>query len=180
MRKKDITIGDEYAVVRTYSEYDMAKPLRGRVLAFDQPRRVYSPGSFTGHTVRDGVLVKLLTDTTGEPLRRFGGDGAEAEPVTIQTRNVLRPWAEQIEVNEKRKEREQEKATYEAEQKRRLAVLNLDLANALGPRGRNEADHYAEFRFVAGFSGPGRYDYSHVIVPIRALERLAELAKERA
>jgi hypothetical protein len=166
VNKADITIGGEYAVVRTYAEYDRDRPLRGRVLAFDQPRRVFPEGSYTAHTTHDGVSVQLLDADTGEPTKAWRSD-ADAEPIVVQTRNVLRPWDEQIVVNQAREEREVEAASARLSAKRRLDTLNESLRHL-------ELDLNAEADYVTrrDYSGRVTTDTGRVALPISVVEAL--------
>lgn len=102
MRRADIKVGEEYAVV----ERQYHQPKRGRVVRFGVTRR--SIKDWSTSVTHDGILVALLDPETGVPLE--GPAPGVSMAVVVTSRGVLRPWSEQIEIDRRKSERKEAEA----------------------------------------------------------------------
>ncbi len=107
MRRKDITVGEEYACYGNgRADHHHAKRVRVLKLGVERSGRTYTPGCINGfpYTTKDGVEVRLL-DNTGKPTCH--------DTNVVPTRDIQKLWTEyapeQAERRAKLKERTKRK-----------------------------------------------------------------------
>jgi hypothetical protein len=144
MKKQDIKLGQEYAIRIGHASY--RKVRRGRVLC--DGARSESTGYY-GRRRKRGWWVQLLDTETGEPVAKpkpfaFGPEysrySEEERAWFYESRHILRPWTEQIEINKVRAAAEakrqaaarQRRADADALEARWLRVLQATDAREAG------------------------------------------------
>lgn len=189
MRKSEIEVGGEYAVI----SYEGATARRVRIEAFGAERTVYAAGSWHGHISRDGILVTVLDRTTGEVNTRTETETIELEqpiysigqpPVTTEertvevprqdvviSRHIVRTWEEQEQFEARQAERKHASEEYAAAQRATLESVRAGLA----ARGLIQRPGEVEFTTSGGGNlGPFHVNHGTVTIPLAALEVLLD------
>lgn len=122
MRKADIKVGEEYAI-----GWDNPRAVlsRGVVLEVGLHRQVWSGGWFRSRSANaDGVRVRIT--------ERYGSELDPPQESIVQTRQIVRPWAEHEEVHQQRQEAEAKARAHRNAQRDRKAKLIAYAEERLG------------------------------------------------